>query len=362
MYTNYVHFADQALYDSLTTVMDNGFAADSRNGPVLRLPRPLATVYMMPRKRVLYNAVRDCNPFMHLFEAMWMLAGREDVAFVSYFTPSMVNYSDDGKTLRGAYGYRWRQWFGVDQIDEYVIPTLLKDADSRQAYISMWDPATDLLDEYNQPLQTRDRCCNVGIAFDVVGSALNMTVFNRSNDIVWGLAGANLVHMSFLLEYVALAIGKNVGTYTQVSNNAHLYLENPVTKRLVRKNLAPMRAYPDSYVFTEEYNLRQFIPRNSTVSPYLFNSKEEKHVFDEDLRKMLTAFDLNGNLLSAEYTTLFGKMVLKPLGDAWELYKENNLVDALNVLAKSVQCDWVINAMQWLHRRLDGRITKELAI
>jgi hypothetical protein len=50
-----------------------------------------------------------------------------------------------------------------------------------------------------------------------------MLVTNRSNDIVWGAYGANAVHFSYLLEYVASSIGVKVGRYWQVSNDFHIY-------------------------------------------------------------------------------------------------------------------------------------------
>ena len=45
--------------------------------------------------------------------------------------------------------------------------------------------------------------CNTAIYFKVREGKLNMTVSNRSNDVIWGTFGANVVHMSILQEYVA---------------------------------------------------------------------------------------------------------------------------------------------------------------
>ena len=53
-----------------------------------------------------------------------------------------------------------------------------------------------------------------------------MTVVNRSNDLIWGLLGANVVHMSYLLEYLATEIGVEVGTQTHFTNNLHTYTES----------------------------------------------------------------------------------------------------------------------------------------
>ena len=56
---------------------------DSRNGRVIVLDEPVLMTYSHPCERVLFNQARDCNPFFHVYEALWMLAGRNDVASVS---------------------------------------------------------------------------------------------------------------------------------------------------------------------------------------------------------------------------------------------------------------------------------------
>jgi hypothetical protein len=95
----------------------------TRNGPAYVMPEPVTTIYTHPDERVLFNRKRDCNPVFHLMESIWMMAGRNDVAFLSQFNKNMVNFSDDGVTFNAAYGYRWRHHFGFDQI-RAVIKTL----------------------------------------------------------------------------------------------------------------------------------------------------------------------------------------------------------------------------------------------
>ena len=130
----------------------------SRNGNVLMIDGPVTITYSHPKERVLFNSARDANPFFHLYEALWMLDGRNDVDSVAYYAKQMREYSDDGKTLNGAYGYRWRKtrvthcWKGVgDPIQEEVdqlqilINHLKADSNSRRAVLSMWNVEDDLL-------------------------------------------------------------------------------------------------------------------------------------------------------------------------------------------------------------------------
>src|SRR5690606_5311325 len=159
--------------------------------------------------RVLFNPERDCNPFFHLFEAMWMLAGRNDLAPLQYFVSTFGQFSDDGKTLNGAYGYRWRnaesshevinEDYGglgtvpgieVDRVDQLnvIIEELRKNPDSRRCVLQMWNVQDDLM----KISKSADVCCNTNCYFLITDGKLDMTVCNRSNDMVLGMLGANL--------------------------------------------------------------------------------------------------------------------------------------------------------------------------
>jgi hypothetical protein len=64
-------------YDRL---MRYGSKAPSRYGEVVEIRGPVTTRYAAPLERVLFDPVRNANPFFHFFEALWILAGRQDVA------------------------------------------------------------------------------------------------------------------------------------------------------------------------------------------------------------------------------------------------------------------------------------------
>jgi hypothetical protein len=189
----------------------------TRNGAVVAFPEPVMTIYERPAERVLFHAGRDANPIFHLMEAIWMLAGRNDVAFLDQFNSTIKQFSDDGLSFNAAYGYRWRRSYGFDQLEQ-VIGMLQDDPTSRQAVLQMWS-----VRDLSWP--SKDKACNMSAVFDCRRGRLNMTVFNRSNDIWWGAYGANAVHFSVLQEFVALALGLPLGEYRQVSNNLHLYLD-----------------------------------------------------------------------------------------------------------------------------------------
>jgi len=68
-----------ALPRALKLLDVEGVQRGSRNGPVLIGPS-VTTIYNRPTDRVIFWPQRDANPFFHLYESLWMLAGRRDVA------------------------------------------------------------------------------------------------------------------------------------------------------------------------------------------------------------------------------------------------------------------------------------------
>ena len=200
----------------------------SRAGEVLVVEEPVILTYEKPRERVLFSAARDANPFFHLYEALWMLAGRNDVRALSYYNGRMKEFSDDGNTFNAAYGERWRRvpWYGGTELDQLgqIVKHLSRNPISRRAVLTMWDIEKDLVNIE----QSKDLACNTHAYFAIEdpGSGprrLNLTVCNRSNDLVWGMLGANVVHFSILQEYLACRLGLEVGVYNQFTNNLHVY-------------------------------------------------------------------------------------------------------------------------------------------
>jgi hypothetical protein len=298
----------------------------SRNGDVYRAPWPVATVYRQPMERVLWNPVRDANPFFHLFESMWMLAGREDVGWLAQFNKNMVSFSDDGKTFNGAYGFRWRWYFGFDQITS-AIHKLSLNINDRRVVLGMWNPHNDL------ESKSKDVPCNLSVKFTgrVVGGekVIDMVVFNRSNDIIWGAYGANVVHMSILQEYVCASVGAKVGTYTQVSADWHAYLST----------YEPLLAGG-----VDRVHDHHTYGSAATVTP-LFQD-DPRSVYDD------IEFFINEPQVKRFRNRAFAE-VLVPMRDAWFLHKAGKTDEALRRLDDCPDgSDWVVAAHRWLVRRL----------
>ena len=74
-----------------------GTLTQTRNGEAYRIDEPVLTKIQNPTERVLFYGKRDANPIFHLMESIWMLAGRNDVAFLQQFNSKIGQFSDDGE-------------------------------------------------------------------------------------------------------------------------------------------------------------------------------------------------------------------------------------------------------------------------
>lgn len=221
--------APQAYVEGLQIFRVCSIMEHTRAGPAMVLPAPTFLTIQFPEERLLNCPVRRVNPFFHCMEFIWMMAGSNDASWISQFNKRMMEYADDG-ILRGAYGYRWTNpTFQIPQ----VIDLLHKTPGSRQAVLSMWDTVHD-----GPNARTSDRPCNTHIYFRVdEADNLNMTVCNRSNDFIWGMLGANVVHMTMLQELVASAAGFKLGMYHVFSNNCHIYTDVPRYEDIIKTTL-----------------------------------------------------------------------------------------------------------------------------
>src|SRR4030042_825585 len=138
-----VRNVQEALPTALVLLSAYGVQRDSRNGPVKLVTEPVATVYTNPTERVLFWGERDANPFFHLYESLWMLAGRNDIEPLTRYVKRIADYSDDGVTLNDAYGHRWRKYFLRDQLS-IIVRRLREDPNDRRSILQMWDAYHDL--------------------------------------------------------------------------------------------------------------------------------------------------------------------------------------------------------------------------
>lgn len=325
----------QALPLALEQLQQGGVHRDTRNGPVLMFPEPVVTVYEKPEERVMFWDCRDANPFFHLVESLWMLGGRNDVEYVSAFVARMKDFSDDGRTFHGAYGFRWREHFGFDQL-ERIIKALRANKEDRRQVLSMWDATVDL------GRVGKDLPCNLQATFQVNSDGkLDMMVTNRSNDMVWGAYGANAVHFSVLQEYVARSVGIQIGRYWQTSANFHAYLS---TYEQV-KELAAFA--PDPYSDRRApWGHDPYTLGEATAFPLMTLTSM---LWDEELEQFLD------DPLTNTFDDPFFEVVAKPMYRAHEAFKRSKGGDRYDNarlwLEQVAASDWKLAGIEWIERR-----------
>jgi thymidylate synthase len=195
-------------------------------------------------KEVLHAAlsIRDCrqrwiasrfpplNPAFAIAEVVWILAGRQDSRFVNYFNPKLPKYAGPGATYYGAYGFRLRRHFNIDQLQN-AYTALKANKDSRQVVLQIWDPRTDLPWADGKP-RSSDIPCNISSVLKVRDARLEWTQIMRSNDLFRGLPH-NIIQFSSLQEVISGWLEIEPGTYNHLSDSLHLYeTDGSVEERL----------------------------------------------------------------------------------------------------------------------------------
>jgi thymidylate synthase len=342
-----------ALPIGLDLLGEVGFRRDSRNGPVIQFPGPVTTVYDNPAERVLFHAWRGANPFFHLAESLWMLAGRKDIAPVTRYVKRMADFSDDGVSFNAAYGRRWRRArLDVRNTDDgplndsrdqlvNIVNLLRKNPLDRQCVLQIWDHTLDL------GTQTKDHACNLIATFQLsTGGCLDMVVFCRSNDVIMGAYGANAVHYSMLHEYIARCSGLPIGVYEQVSVNYHVYERDYQDMRnFQRRPLNTDRGNP--------YSLGE-------VAPYPLVTMNQE-VWDEDVREFVTS-DGRAPPQTTRFTDPFFSEVAVPVVTAHDHYKDGIGLEryamALHAVSRCAATDWRRACTEWLEGKRHNEMNR----
>ncbi|WP_024577362.1 thymidylate synthase [Afipia sp. OHSU_II-C1] len=204
-----------ATVDSVADVLTSGVEVRVR-GKLTRELLGRVTSLERPYERYLFVPKRHSDVFAQFAETMWMLAGRDDIAWLTRYLPRAPEFSDDGTTWHGAYGPRLRRWCGsIDQLDE-ARQLLTKDLASRRAVMMVFDPARDYVDSKDIP-------CNNWLSWIARNGKLHLNVAVRSNDAMWGFSGVNAFEWSVLQELMSFWLGLENGPATYFATSFHLY-------------------------------------------------------------------------------------------------------------------------------------------
>ncbi len=176
------------------------------SGVLLQLTNPSARLSRTETKGTLFSC---------LGEFLWYMAGTNDLHFINYYIPGYEKFSDDGKTLYGAYGPRLLNMHAKHNQIDNVINLLKRKQSSRQAVIQLFD-SSDIIGDHS------DIPCTCFLQFMVRKSRLHMFTSMRSNDAFIGLPH-DIFAFTMLQELIARTLGVELGSYKHAVGSLHLY-------------------------------------------------------------------------------------------------------------------------------------------
>jgi len=143
-------------------------------------------------------------------------------AKADYWLPK-AHYEGD---LGRVYGVQWRDFMGVDQIQQ-LIDGIKNDPSGRRHIVSAWNPA-ELSDMALPP-------CHVMSQFDVTDGHLSCQMYQRSCDMFLGVP-FNIASYSLLTHIIARECGLKVGDFIWTGGDCHIYNNHidAVNEQLVR--------------------------------------------------------------------------------------------------------------------------------
>ena len=349
----------------------------SPRGKRIKELRPACFEFTNPYNRVTFLGGRRINPFFQMAEALWILSGRADVEWLCKFNANMRQFSDDGVFFNGPYGERLRTWgknsahnIILNPVDQFidVYTKLLADKDTRQAIMVLSNPHFDN-SKYTIGEKGKDICCNMVITFKIRHNKLNMTVFNRSNDLIYGTFGANLNQFSTIQE-VMLSWLKNsgneefkdleLGTYSQITDSLHMYLDDYGSK-CNQEILDYYHEHADTtaevdFNSTNELRMSQSQADFDAMLEYYWTYIDPMLMSDEllkseDYSQLVNMLeDLTNNMVLDRYWSFVVKSML-----CYRLVKLDRLNKALDVLSALDNCSWKVSMAFFLKTFIHNR-------
>jgi len=363
---------------SIKDLMANGDEVSPR-GKLVKELRPACIEFINPYRRVTFLGGRRINPFFQVAESLWILSGKADVEWLTKFNANMSMFSDDGKWFNAPYGERIRTWnknalhnVVINPIDQLAdaYRKLVNDKDTRQAVIVISNPMFDN-SKYTIDEKGKDIACNLVITFKIRHDALNMTVFNRSNDTHWGVFGANLCQFSTIQETLLNWLRKSgnpelsslkMGTYNQITDSLHIYMDSYGSK-CTDDVMDYYKENPEEELevdFLLDSDKGNFEPRMrlsaeefdafisvfwSVINPYLMD--DETLVDDERCKEVFGKVGLVDGMYRKGVIDDYWLMVIQAML-SYRLVKMGLMSRALNYMSVMVDCQWKVSMMFFL--------------
>lgn len=256
---SYLTFAD-AIKKILIDVYYSGKTSKVRNYETKEILN-YGFIIKNPASNLFYNEIHGSKLQYIAGELLWYFSGKNDVEFISRYSNFWKNICNLDGTCNSAYGNLiFKKYENVTQY-KWVIDALTNDIYSRQAVMHFNLPK-------HQYIENKDFVCTMYANFNIRNDEnnipkLNMSVFMRSNDVVFGLMN-DVVFFTMLQIQVFKHLKDNVypdlmlGEYTHMSNSMHIYEKHydkvkemlnhafePMELPMIKKDLIDMEGVPN---------------------------------------------------------------------------------------------------------------------
>lgn len=154
--------------------------------------------------------------------------------------------------------------------------------------------------------------------------------------MIWGMLGANVVHFSFLLEYMAAAIGVPVGLYHQVTNNLHVYTERWSPKEWISDITPDYYTHRPRLLYTPLVaDIERF---NQELGPFVDTALATEGVSED-----------SGTWY--RWGEPFLSRVALPAALAWNAHRRRDYRKACELAGEIIADDWRIVCTNWIRKR-----------
>lgn len=259
-----------------TAIKPSKGSARETSGMLLKLSAPRVRLSRSESRGLLFSC---------LGELLWILAGTNRLDFIQHYIPGYSEFSDDKRTIFGAYGPRLFGDSPNDQVHR-VIKLLRDKRDSRQAVLQLFD-RTDTLEPH------LDIPCTCTLQFLIRGDRLHMLTSMRSNDAWLGLPH-DVFTFTMLQELVARSLGIELGEYKHAVGSLHLYDEHhEKAMRFLNEGWQiqrPMPPMPKSDPWAAVKSLLDFERRVRTGRGTVPNPHDTMDPYWADLATLLTIY------------------------------------------------------------------------
>ena len=304
---------NELIYLTSQELLSKGSLIESRAGGSIELI-DVSLILKNPRNRHLYLFGRKNNIFTTIAETFLVLSCSNKIfPFLNFYLHRAKdfsdNYSEDKKevsTWRGAYGPRL---FIHNQLANLISTFQTEGLNTRKAVLALWQPEFDTfqrIKELTNMEKTKDIPCNLMLNFWIRNNKLNLKVFARSIDLIWGLSGINIFEFTMIQELLLDMLKKvlpdgnmlELGYYHHSITSLHVYnfTKTQADNIIMSKNQDLETYSTKDTIFSLDYNT--IIGRFQSFFVELIN-------FYEKLIKLSNKINFNNSL--SDLNTIFKK-------------------------------------------------------